>query len=212
MRIPAIHEHMLPCDMRCLRGDEKQHHRSDLSRLRHPLTQRYFRDDIRKFRFGIRKCADPLLVKWRTHFSRDQGIYAYAARKQLRRPIPRKRKYRSLSGSISRSAALPRDGHLRRDVQNAALRFLQRGQSEVRHVVVVKKIEPERTHKFFGGAVLESNIVIRADIVYENIQPPVLPKSLLDGHAAIFHRQHIRTDKAASCACDHQLSLKSLPC
>src|SRR5271169_1283892 len=98
---------------------------------------------MRKLRLGIRKRANPLLVEGRTHLGRDQGVHANAARKQLSRPISRKRKNRSLRRRISRGAALARDGNLRRNIQNASLRFLQRRQSKVRHVVVVEKVEPE---------------------------------------------------------------------
>ena len=75
----------------------------------------------------------------------------------------------------------------------------------------MKKIEPERTHKFFGVAVLEPNVVVRAHIVNENIQPAVFLKRLLDGPAATFDRHDVRGNHAASCACDDQVLLEALP-
>ena len=111
-----------------------------------------------------------------------------------------------------RMFALPRDCDFRSNIQNAAFRFFKLRQREVRHVVVMKKIEPQRTHKFFRAAVLQSHIVIRTHIVHKHVQPTILLQRLLDRRAAALDRQNVCEDQAARCSTGHQLRLQPLTC
>src|ERR1700722_7088986 len=89
MGVAAVDEYVLAGNMRRLRRDQKQNHRGDFMRLRHSLPQRYFRNDMRKLFFGIRKRADPLLVERRNYLGGDQGVHANSAGEQFGGPVSR---------------------------------------------------------------------------------------------------------------------------
>ena len=93
--ITAVNENVLPGDMGRLRRDEKQRHGGDFVRPRHAFAQWYFRDNVRELFFGIRKCADPLLVKRREDFGGNDGVHPNSQREQLRGPVASERKYRA---------------------------------------------------------------------------------------------------------------------
>src|SRR5580700_568192 len=79
-------------------------------------------------------------------------------------------------------------------------------------VVVVEKVEPKRTHIRLGAAVLQSNVVIRPNIVHQNVQPAKFRKCLVDYRAATFNRQNICAKEPIDCAGVLQLRLQLLSC
>src|SRR5580658_10827101 len=62
VHVTAVHIHVLPGDMRRLRGDQKHNHRSDLIRCRHSFLKGNPGRDGFEFRLGVWKFAKPLLV------------------------------------------------------------------------------------------------------------------------------------------------------
>ncbi len=144
MHVTAVHIHVLPGDVRSLRGNEKHDHRGDFVGRRHSFFERNLSGDRLELRFRVRKFAEPLLVERRHDLGGNYSVGADAVRQELNRPFARHRQDRALRGNVTRCVSLSGDSGLGTDADDGTARAFQMRQGKVRHVVVMQQIELER--------------------------------------------------------------------
>src|SRR5690242_3812384 len=185
MDVTAVNENMLAGDMAGLWRNQEQNHGGNFVGLGHAFAERNFGDDVLKFFLGVGKRVQPPLVKRSHDFGGNERVDAHAVGEQFAGPVAGKGEDCTFCGSVAGGFALAGHGDFGGDVDDVALRFFERGERVVGHVVVVEKVQLQRLDVFFRRASFEADVIVHSNVVDKDVQAAEFAEGLIhDGGAA----------------------------
>jgi hypothetical protein len=210
MRVAAIDEKKLAGDVRRQWAGEKQNGGGNFFRRRQALAERNhlfnYRSRFRRIRLGFK----PALILRRDALGGNDGVDANSVGRERRGPFPREREHAAFRRGVAGGMALPRYGHFGTDIHDRAARFLQGVEGEVSDSEDVKQILLQRGHEI-GRRLLQSNAVVHASIVDQNIEPTECSQRFQDATLTVSFHGQVSGDELNGHVRLKQFSSKTLP-
>src|ERR1700733_3477005 len=198
MRVAAVDYDVLAGGVSTLPGGkQKDGHGCDFRGLRHAMAEGDTAGDVGEGLLGVVARGDPALVERRHHFSRQDGVGAYAEGGEFGSPFAGQGKLRAFGGCVGRGAALAGECDFGADVDDGTARGLQHGQRVVRHRVVVEKVLPDAFEEAIGRAGGEANSVVGSSVVDEAEHVAVLAAHVVNRALALVGVGEMRFEEVA---------------